>query len=136
MAKYSVIHSDSNPFSDYFKEDNPNYHEKIQQHYIRTVELIVGKNKSVLLTEFRNNKDRQAERVLYYACGYNDCFYHFHLFDFDLDVVAIDIPGFGYKKKYSKSKPYEVERLFNFYNDVPEVCEYMKVAFDYMKSNY
>ena len=40
MAKYSVIHSDSNPFSDYFRADNPTYHEKIQRHYVRTVELI------------------------------------------------------------------------------------------------
>ena len=90
-----MIHSDSNPFSDYFKADNPTYHDKIQRHYVRTVELIAGKNKSVLLTEFRKNKDRQAERVLCYVCGYDDYFYHFHLFDFDLDVVVIDIPGFG-----------------------------------------
>ena len=105
----------------------------IQRFYVRTVELIAGKNKSVLLTEFRKNKDRQAERVLYCVCGYDDYFYHFHLFDFDLDVVAIDIPGFGYNKKYSKSKPYEVEPLFNFYDDVSEVCEYTKGACDCIK---
>jgi len=105
MMKYSVIESDSNPFSDYFKEDNPKYHEKIMRHYVKTVELVLGNNKSVLLTEFRKNKDRRAERVLYYACGYDDCFYHVHAFDFDLDVVVIDIPGFGYNKTYSKRKP-------------------------------
>ena len=53
MVKYSVIESDSNPFSDYFKEDNPSYHEKIQRHYVKTVELVLGHNKSVLLTELR-----------------------------------------------------------------------------------
>ena len=121
MVKYSVIESDSSPFSDYFKGDNQKLHEKIQKHYVKTVELIVGNNKSVLLTEFKKKKDRRAERVLYYVCGYDDCFYHFHVFDFDLDVVVIDIPGFGYNKKYSKSKAYEVERLFNFYEDVSEV---------------
>ena len=77
-----------------------------------TVELDLRHNKSVLLTEFRKNKDRRAERVLFYVCGYIDYFYHFHVFDFDLDVVVIDILGSGYSKKYSKSKPYEVERLF------------------------
>ena len=35
MVKYSVIESDSNPFSDYFKEDNPKYHEKIIRHYVK-----------------------------------------------------------------------------------------------------
>ena len=75
--KYSVIESDSNPFSDYLKEDNPKYHEKIMRHYVKTVELVLGNNKSVLLTEFRKNKDRRAERVLYYVCGYDDYFYHF-----------------------------------------------------------
>ena len=92
MVKYSVIESDSNPFSDYFKEDTAILHEKIQRHYVKTVELIVENNKSVLLSEFRKNKDRRAERAMYYVCGYDDCFYHFHAFDFDLDVVVIDYP--------------------------------------------
>ena len=74
--------------------------------------------------------------MLYHVCGYDDYLYHFHLFDLDLDVVVIDINEFGYNKKSSKSKPYEVERLFNFFDDVSEVCEIMKVAFDYIKSNY
>ena len=90
----------------------------------------------MLLTEFRKNKDRRAERVLYYVCGYDYYFYHFHLFNFDVDVVVIDINSFGYNKKYSKSKPYEVDRLFNYFDDVSEVSEYMKVAFDYIKNNH
>ena len=53
MVKYSVIESDSNPFSDYFKEDNPSFHETIQRHYVKTVELVFGHNKSVLLIDFR-----------------------------------------------------------------------------------
>ena len=50
--------------------------------------------------------------------------------------MVIDINGFGYNKKYSKSKRYEVERLFDVFDDVSEVCEYMKVAFDYIKCHY
>jgi len=53
VVRYSVIESDSNPFSDYFKEDNPSFHETIQRHYVKTVELVFGHNKSVLLIDFR-----------------------------------------------------------------------------------
>ena len=120
MVKHSVIESDSNPFSDYFKEDNPSYHATIQRHYVKTVELALGHNRSVLLIEFRKNKDRRAERVLYHVCGFGDYFYLSHLFNFDLVVVVIDINGFGYKKKYSTGKPYEVERCLNLFDDVSE----------------
>ena len=97
-----MIESDSSPFSNYFQEDNLSYHEKIQRQSVKTVELVLGHNNSVLLTEFRKNKDHRAEQVLYYVYGYVDYYYHFHVLDFDLDVVVIDIPGLGY------SRPYEV----------------------------
>ena len=45
MVEYSVIESDSNPFSDHFEEDNPSYHETIQRHFVKTVELVSGHKK-------------------------------------------------------------------------------------------
>ena len=72
--KYKVVETDNNPFGDYFGMSNPNYHQTIQKHYVRTKELVLNSETSILLTEFRKDKDKQAENVLLYFCGYDDYF--------------------------------------------------------------
>jgi hypothetical protein len=136
---YKTIESHISPFSDYFKDSNPKYHERINKHYIKTIELVFERDKSVLLTEFRKNKDKPADNVIIYFCGYDDYFYHFFLFDYekkDFDIIVVDIPGFGYNKRYSKNKPYQVERLYNFYSRLSDITKPLDVAFDYCFTKY
>jgi len=60
--------------------------------------LVLNSETSILLTEFRKDKHKKAENVLLYFGGYDDYFYHFHIFNYakiNIDVVVVDIPGFG-----------------------------------------
>ena len=77
--KYKVVETDNNPFGDYFEIRNPSYHQTIQNHYVKTKELVLNSETAILLTEFRTDKDKKAENVLLYFCGYDDYFYHFHI---------------------------------------------------------
>jgi len=125
--KYSVVKTDNNPFSDYFARSNPSYHQTILNHYVQTVELVIDANTSVLLTEFRKNKSKRADTVMIYFCGFDDYFYHFHLFKYDkkeFDVIVVDIHGFGYNKRYPANNPYPVEHRFNYYDDSEDFSSY------------
>ena len=77
--------------------------------------------------------------MLLYFCGYDDYFYHFHIFKYEkknLDVIVVDIPGFGYNKRYPKDKLYPVENRFNFYDNLNVIVKYLSIAFDYIKTEY
>ena len=54
----------------------------------------------------------------------------------DFDVIVIDIPTFGFNKRYPKDKPYPVDNGFNYYDNVSAIVKYMAIAFDYIKSEY
>ena len=135
--KYKVVETNNNPFGDYFEISNPSYHQTIQKHYVKTNELVLNSETSILLTEFRKDKDKQADNVLLYFCGYDDYFYHFHIFKYEkknIDVIVVDIPGFGYNKRYPKNNSYPVASRFNFYDKLEDIVKYLSVAFDYIKN--
>ena len=54
--KYKVVETNNNPFGDYFEISNPSYHQTIQKHYVKTNELVLNSETSILLTEFRKDK--------------------------------------------------------------------------------
>ena len=94
---------------------------------------------AILLTEFRKDKDNKAEHVLLYFCGYDDYFYHCHIFNYakkNIDVIVVDIPGFGYNKRYPKDKLYPVVNRFNFYDKLEDIVKYLSIAFDHIKNDY
>ena len=137
--KYEVVETDDNPLGDYFEISNPSYHQTIQKHYVKTKELVLNSETAILLTEFRQDKDKKAEHVLFYFCGYDDYFYHCHIFNYakkNIDVIVVDIPGFGYNKGYPKDKLYHVENRFNFYDNLNVIVKYLSIAFDYIKNQY
>ena len=74
--------------------------------------------------------------VLFYVCGFDDYVYHSHIFNYekDFDVIVIDIPSFGFNKRYPKDKPYPAANGFNYYDNLSAIVEYMASAFDYTKS--
>lgn len=132
-----IIESTNNPFSDYFQVDNPSYHKLINKFYYKSYELI-WKNNSVLITEFRKNRDKQSDEVMYYFCGYDDYFYHFHVFEYarNFDVLVVDIKGWGYNKRYCSRYPYPVESKFNYYDNASYIVENLEVAFSFCKKKY
>ena len=54
--KYKVVETVNNPFGDYFEISNPSYHQTIQNHYVRTRELVLNNETSIVSTEFRIDK--------------------------------------------------------------------------------
>ena len=102
--QYSVVKTDNNPIRDYFAKGNPSYHQTIINHYVQTIDLAIDANTSVLLTEFRKSKSKRVDTAMLYFCGFDDNFYHFHLFRYDkkdFDVIVVEVHGFGYNKKIS-----------------------------------
>ena len=59
--KYKVVETVNNPFGDYFEISNPSYHQTIQKHYVKTKELVLNSETSILLTEFRKDKDNKLK---------------------------------------------------------------------------
>ena len=66
-----------------------------------------------------SNNKKLCNTILFYFCGYNDCFLHTHMFNtnIDFDIMVIDIPGFGFNKYYNDFK-YEPEKEFNYYDNI------------------
>jgi len=75
---------------------------------------------------------------MYYFCGYDDYFYHFHVFEYakDFDVLVVDIKGWGYNKRYCSRFPYPVESKFNYYDNAPYIIENLEVAFNFCNNKY
>jgi alpha-beta hydrolase superfamily lysophospholipase len=82
----------------------------------------------------RSSKSKGPKGVIYYFCGYNDYFYHYHMLNEQFDIVAIDIPGFGFNKQYDPNHPYSDGSLFNYYDDVGQVVSRLDSVFSTLYS--
>ena len=51
-------------------------------------------------------------------------------------MLVVDIPGFGYHKRYLKDSSYLVASRFNFYDRLEDIVKYLSVAFDHIKSEF
>jgi alpha-beta hydrolase superfamily lysophospholipase len=76
----------------------------------------------------------KSTKVIYYFCGYNDYFFHYHMLKDGFDIVVIDIPGFGFNKKYdldsNKMTIYSEGKFFNYYDDISKIVKRLDSVFE------
>ena len=68
-----------------------------------------------------------TKRIMFYFCGYDDYFYHYHMLNqvdekTYTDIIVIDIPGFGYNKSYIKDAYNEISS-YNYFDNTDEMCK-------------
>ena len=102
---------------------------------ISFVEL--SSNQYTILTLFQKNGDLYQENIMLYFCGYDDYFYHTYVFNyekFNFDILVIDIPGFGFNKKYNDN--YELNKKYNYYDDIDKLNTDLDIVFSYIDNHY
>jgi GTP-binding protein EngB required for normal cell division len=100
---------------------------------ISFVEL--SSNEYTILTLFRKNRKSYQDNIMFYFCGYNDYFYHTYIFNyqkFNFDILVIDIPGFGFNKKYDN---YKSKIKNNYYNDINKLNSNLDIVFKYIDNH-
>ena len=75
-----------------------------------------------------------SKKVIYYFCGYNDYFFHYHMLKDNFDIVVIDIPGFGFNKKYDIDNYgmniYSDGNKFGYYDDISQIVKSLDLVFN------
>lgn len=89
----------------------------------------------VCINFFRKEKQNANNKVIYYFCGYNDYFYHYHLplTYSDYDFVVMDIESMGYNKSYCNELTGEVEysaKKVNYIDDFDKIYEKLVISFN------
>ena len=74
--------------------------EQICRFRPENINLVQYKIEDCIISVFKRTQLIKSTKVIYYFCGYNDYFYHYHMLEKGFDIVVIDIPGFGFNKKY------------------------------------
>ena len=100
---------------------------------ISFVEL--SSNEYTILTLFRKNRKSYQNNIMFYFCGYNDYFYHTYIFNykkFNFDILVIDIPGFGFNKKYNDHK---LKIKNNYYDDINKLNNDLDTVFNYINNH-
>ena len=101
--------------------------------HISFVEL--SSNEYTILTLFQKDKNSYQENIMFYFCGYDDYFYHTYIFNckkFNFDILVIDIPGFGFNKKYDNHNKINN----NYYDNINKLNSNLDIVFSYIDNHH
>jgi hypothetical protein len=88
-----------------------------------------------IVSIFKNYKDTTTDRkVIYYFCGYNDYFFHYHMLKDGFDIIVIDIKGFGFNKLHDPTNPYSEGQYFNYYDNIDTIVNKLDYVFSELKN--
>ena len=90
----------------------------------------------IILTLFQKNRNSYQDNIMFYFCGYDDYFYHTYIFNYEklnFDILVIDIPGFGFNKKYNTSKS-NIKN--NYYDDINKLNNNLDIVFNYINNHH
>jgi len=119
------------PYKKYFNKENKDSITFIKlDNNIKFNNKISDEMNYAICTLFKKNINKESNTVLFYFCGYDDCFYHPHMFNYkdDFDIMVIDIPGFGFNKKYTNN--YNDSKCFNYYDNINNLNKSLDIVFN------
>ena len=119
------------PYKKYFNNQNEDCITFIKlDNNIKFNNKISDEMNYAICTLFQKNINKKSKTILFYFCGYDDCFYHPHMFNskHDFDIMVIDIPGFGFNKKYTDN--YDDGKFFNYYDNINNLNKSLDIVFN------
>jgi alpha-beta hydrolase superfamily lysophospholipase len=102
------------------------------------ITLVQYKIADCIISVFKKKPLIKSTKVIYYFCGYNDYFFHYHMLKEDFDIVVIDIPGFGFNKEYdhhNNMNIYSEGKFFNYYDDISQIVKKLNSVFEILAND-
>ena len=124
-------------------KDKQNYMEISKDKQIcgfrpENINLVQYEIEDCIISIFKKMPLIKSTKVIYYFCGYNDYFYHYHMLEKGFDIVVIDIPGFGFNKKYdinNNMNIYSEGKYFNYYDDISKIVKRLDLVFETLRNH-